>query len=218
MNLHCIAEFDLLGLSFSTLACTRRSIGRVGNGVGSIAGAKTMSGRRHSNDRRRSTVRGSSPIKILDPKSWRVLVKTNLEVAGSTLSVSDRVDALRFKGNPSRTKRLPIDTLRALKGRVADFPRSFNVTCLLNEFSWGPRRGPPKSVSSSPATFPSSLEYSDEIASALLSGEEGGTEAKSSRALMMASIMSDLVRVSVLSVRKARSYKRTRSLLRSLFS
>lgn len=147
-----------------------------------------------------------------------MLLKTNLEVAGSVFSVSDLVEALRFKGTSPRAKRLPMDMLRAFAVRVVGFPRSFSVTRLFNGLPWGPRRGPAKSVSSSPAMFPSSLEYSDEAPSALPSGEEGGTEAKSSRALTMASMMSDLVRVSAFSVRSARSYKRTRSLLRSLFS
>ena len=181
-----------------------------------------MSGRRFRSclccgDYRRGTSGSSSPTKILDIKSRASMLKTNLEVAGSVLSVSDLVEALRFKGTSSRGGRLPMDMLRALTARVVDFPRSFNVARLLVGLVWGPRRGPAKSVSSPPATFPSSLEYSDE-ASALPSGEEGGTEAKSSRALTMASIISDLVRVSAFSARSVKSYRRTRSLLRSLFS
>lgn len=108
MNLHRITKLDLLRLSFPfTLACTRRSrTGRVGDSVGGITGAKTMSRRRFGNcpccsDYRRGTTRSSSPAKISDPKHGQVLSKTNLEVAGSVLSVSDLIEALRFKGNSS---------------------------------------------------------------------------------------------------------------------
>lgn len=110
----------------------------------------------------------------------------------------------------------PIDMLRLAANFVGLRLKSCTVTRLLSPLP--AFRGCPKPllkcVLSSPATLPSSDEYSLELPSPR-GGDDGGRETKSSLATMMASTISGFVRISASPESPADSYRRTSSSFRS---